>query len=293
MKSSRKIVVLIAVAAFLVTSTSASAQWQRRTEDLPGMTSGGELITYGVIVGSALVVALLIPTPDAEIKVKRSDLVNRDGTPADRRDEAVGEIARFSGPCVVDRKTGGKDLYGVVRPSGDDAFLVETLDGHVEVPYSDVKSVTDLQSAGERSKRRGVKLGVVMAGVSVASLYMASTADGVMEESSATLSRVVGLGAGALAVFLFVHQPGTAKQYRAWEQARQTDPSPEAEDKQFDSTRARQADGRPIAGSVGSAAVYSAPQIGLGMHYGKAPVLGTTQFGASANSVWILLGYSF
>jgi hypothetical protein len=293
MKSLKKIISLALVAAFLITSTEADAQWQRRTEDLPGTTSGNELITYGVIVGSALLVALLIPMPDAELKVKRSDLVNRNGKPAENRDEAVGQFASFSGPCVVDRKTGGKDLYGVVRRSGDDAFSVETLDGDVEVPYADVKSVVDLQSAGDRSKMRNVKLGIVMAGVSVASLYSASTADGELEESSATLSRVMALGSGALAVLMFVHQPGTAKQYKTWEQAHQSDSPPEGENEQVEGTSATDSDKRAPARFVSSVRDNTFPRVALGMHYGKAPVIGTGQFGSRTNSVWVTFGYSF
>jgi hypothetical protein len=220
-KKIKNIIAATVAIAVLATAVDVNAQWRRRAEPLPGMVSGQQIATFAIIAGGSLLLAIMIPRGRPEFHIKRSDLINRDKTPAENRSEAVAKIERFSGPSVVYQKKGGK-CYGVVVPDHEDEFSVQTESGNADVQYTNVKEIMDLKSAAKRKQMGSVKWGLFYMGMAVAWFYSASWDTGLGDDSS-TINTGLGVASMALGIIMIVNQSDEAKEYRKWLRSQETD----------------------------------------------------------------------
>lgn len=268
MKRIQNIVALIVAVGVLATAVDANAQWRRRTEPLPGMVSGQQIATFAIIAGGSLLLAIMIPRGRPELHVKRSDLINRDRTPARNRSEAIGKIERFSGPSVVYQKNGGGKSYGVVVPDHEDGFSVNTESGNADVQYTNVKEIMDLKSAAKRKQMGSVKWGLFYMGMAVAWFYSASWDTGLGDNSS-TINTGLGLASMALGLIMIVNQPEEAKEYRKWLRSQEADAAVSFDDS------------------------HDIPDVDVRLGYCSAPTLIVEPPESKKKSVWVMFDFGF
>ncbi|MCK4303628.1 MAG: hypothetical protein KAY24_05255 [Candidatus Eisenbacteria sp.] len=213
MDSIVKMLVAVVIGSALL-QHDALAQWHPRTEDLPGITSDSELMTYAVIASGGLLCALLISMPKADVHLKGSEIGS--ANLQSLVDRTAGPD-RFSLPMRFKHKSGKRSTdYGVIRSVGTNKVVIETRADSVGITYTNLKDIMDLESAAIRAQRQRMRTGTILAGLAAAAFYDAAIADHPIEGGSRALSWGLFGAFGGLAAHSFIHKSGEEKEHRIW-----------------------------------------------------------------------------
>ncbi|GEM_PF-2037964 len=208
-------VTIICLLLFLQPNNSFG-QWHYR--ELPGLTTGPELLTHLIIIGSGGIIMLLIPSPKPELHIKRSNLIKKDNSFSFDHDQSLVKLRSFSKVCWVRVKSPNRSMFGTIRSVEDRRFVMETSVDSVEVPYTRLKDVYDLPSAAKAFKNGRIGVGIFMSSFAAAFFYDAVIADHPIEGASRALSWATFSGFGALAAYTFIHKTDAEKEYKIWQE---------------------------------------------------------------------------
>jgi len=207
-------VTIICLLLFLQPSSSFG-QWHR--QELPGLTSGSEILTHIIIIGSGGVIMLLIPSPKPELHIKRSNLIKKDNSFSFDHEQSLAKLRNFSKVSWVRVKSPNRSIFGTIRSVEDRRFVMETRVDSVEVPYTRLKDVYDLPGAAKAFKSARIGVGIFWSSFAAAFFYDAVIADHPIEGAGRALSWATFSGFGALAAYTFIHQTDAEKEYKIWQ----------------------------------------------------------------------------